>query len=160
SEVAVAEVVGEDEDDVGLGGVGGAGEWGDRKTAGEDDMQDVAPVHGRGLYRAIVVQAFQPAEAACKAPERLHHNNAGDFHFPPFGSKLEFADMTRCCVTVYFVVLMIALPLRADSKPAEETPCPYPTAHDAPLDATKKLLTTTDDYSLYRVEFNGIKAGS
>src|SRR5437762_1129033 len=53
----------------------------------------------------------------------------------------------------------IGLPLRADSKP-DATPCPYPTAHDAPLDATEKLITTTDDYALYRVEFNGIKPGS
>src|SRR5215217_5188735 len=38
--------------------------------------------------------------------------------------------------------------------------CPYATAHDAPLDATEKVVRTTDDYTLYRVEFNGIKAGS
>jgi dienelactone hydrolase len=39
-------------------------------------------------------------------------------------------------------------------------PCPYQTAHDAPLDVTEKVVATTDDYTLYRVEFNGIKAGS
>jgi dienelactone hydrolase len=39
-------------------------------------------------------------------------------------------------------------------------PCPYATAHDAPLDATEKVVRTTADYTLYRVEFNGIKAGS
>jgi uncharacterized protein len=38
--------------------------------------------------------------------------------------------------------------------------CPYATAHDAPLDATEKVVRTTDEYTLYRVEFNGIKAGS
>jgi dienelactone hydrolase len=38
--------------------------------------------------------------------------------------------------------------------------CPYPTAHDAPLDASEKLIKRTEDYSLYRVEFNGIKKGS
>ena len=39
-------------------------------------------------------------------------------------------------------------------------PCPYPTAHDAPLDPTEKVIATTDDYTLYRIEFNGIKAGT
>jgi len=38
--------------------------------------------------------------------------------------------------------------------------CPYATAHDAPLDAIEKVIATTDDYTLYRVEFNGIKANS
>lgn len=38
--------------------------------------------------------------------------------------------------------------------------CPYPTAHDAPLDANQKVIETTDDYTLYRVEFNGIKSGT
>ena len=58
-----------------------------------------------------------------------------------------------------FLLTCLGQSLRADSV-AELPPCPYPTAHDAPLDATEKLLTTTEDYTLYRVEFNGIKAGS
>src|SRR6185503_13539333 len=42
------------------------------------------------------------------------------------------------------------------TKPAR----PYPVATDAPLDSTEKLITTTDDYTLYRVEFNGIAKAS
>jgi dienelactone hydrolase len=63
-----------------------------------------------------------------------------------------------------FILLMlllcsaISLPVRAGE--GEAPACPYPTAHDAPLDVSEKLMTTTDDYSLYRVEFNGIKKGS
>jgi dienelactone hydrolase len=45
-------------------------------------------------------------------------------------------------------------------KSSSEPRCPYPTAHDAPLDPDEKLISTTDDYTLYRIEFNGIKAGS
>jgi dienelactone hydrolase len=66
----------------------------------------------------------------------------------------------RVTVALVLLLVLIAPPVRGDSKPAEQTPCPYPTAHDAPLDATEKLLTTTEDYALYRVEFNGIKTGS
>src|SRR5258706_3355119 len=62
-------------------------------------------------------------------------------------------------IALLFLLTSIAVPLRADTNP-EATACPYPTAHDAPLDATEKLLTTTEDYALYRVEFNGIKPGS
>lgn len=46
------------------------------------------------------------------------------------------------------------------AEPSATPVCPYPTAHDAPLDSNEKLIKTTDDYSLYRVEFNGIKKGS
>jgi dienelactone hydrolase len=53
-----------------------------------------------------------------------------------------------------------ALPARAAGPTTAPLPCPYATAHDAPLDATEKLLRTTDDYAIYRVEFNGIKPGS
>jgi len=41
-----------------------------------------------------------------------------------------------------------------------EPAIPYETAHDAPLDATEKQVKTTDEFTLYRVEFNGIKKGS
>ncbi|MDB5320415.1 MAG: esterase [Phycisphaerales bacterium] len=63
-------------------------------------------------------------------------------------------------IALLFLLASIAVPLRADIKADATSACPYPTAHDAPLDATEKLLTTTDDYTLYRVEFNGIKPGS
>src|SRR3954468_14937057 len=68
--------------------------------------------------------------------------------------------MNRLAVMTLLLLGLLPIVVRADSKPAEETPCPYPTAHDAPLDATEKLITTTADYSLFRVEFNGIKTGS
>src|SRR4051812_23467364 len=44
--------------------------------------------------------------------------------------------------------------------PATQPVCPYPTAHDAPLDVTEKFVSMTDDYALYRIEFNGIKPAS
>jgi dienelactone hydrolase len=56
------------------------------------------------------------------------------------------------------LLLCVAPYLRAD--PATKPARPYPTATDAPLDATEKLVTTTDDYTLYRVEFNGIAKAS
>src|SRR3954453_3254129 len=68
--------------------------------------------------------------------------------------------INRLAIATLLLFGLTPVVVRADSKPADETPCPYPTAHDAPLDATEKLVTTTDDYSLFRVEFNGIKAGS
>jgi uncharacterized protein len=57
------------------------------------------------------------------------------------------------------VICALLLPwgvLAQTTKPA----CPYPVAHDAPLDASEKLVQTTDDYTLYRVEFNGIAKNS
>jgi dienelactone hydrolase len=48
----------------------------------------------------------------------------------------------------------------SDAAEPSTRPCPYPTAHDAPLEPTEKLVQTTDDYSLFRVEFNGIEKGS
>lgn len=51
-----------------------------------------------------------------------------------------------------------AVPLRG--APATRPVCPYPTAHDAPLDATDKVVAIEASYTLRRVEFNGIKAGS
>src|SRR4051812_16276770 len=47
-----------------------------------------------------------------------------------------------------------------DKESPAALPCPYATAHDAPLDATEKVVKETEDFTLYRVEFNGIKAGS
>jgi dienelactone hydrolase len=44
--------------------------------------------------------------------------------------------------------------------PATKPVCPYPTAHDAPLDVTEKFVSMTNDYALYRVEINGIKPGT
>lgn len=68
--------------------------------------------------------------------------------------------MNRIAVVMSLFLGLMPVMVCADSKGSEQTPCPYPTAHDAPLDSTEKLITTTDDYSLFRVEFNGIKAGS
>src|SRR5687768_14312076 len=34
---------------------------------------------------------------------------------------------------------------------------PYLVAHDKPLEAVEKMLTSTADYTHYRVEFNGIR---
>jgi len=39
-------------------------------------------------------------------------------------------------------------------------PCPYATAHAAPLDVTERVVKETEEFTLVRVEFNGIKAGS
>jgi dienelactone hydrolase len=38
--------------------------------------------------------------------------------------------------------------------------CPYPVAHDVPLEPAERLVQTTDDYTLYHVEFNGIAKSS
>lgn len=35
--------------------------------------------------------------------------------------------------------------------------CPYPTAHDKPLDASREVIHETENYIQYRVEFNGIQ---
>jgi hypothetical protein len=63
----------------------------------------------------------------------------------------------HCVVVAMLLCGAIQQPLRAAEKPLV---CPYPTAHDAPLVPTEKLLATTDDYTLFHVEFNGIKEGS
>ena len=65
----------------------------------------------------------------------------------------------RRLAAVALLLTSITLSLRAQPKPAPPT-CPYPTAHDAPLATTEKVVDTAEDYTLYRVEFNGIKAGS
>ena len=68
--------------------------------------------------------------------------------------------MNRIAIVMSLFLGLMSSPVRADSKDGEQTLCPYPTAHDAPLDSTEKLISTTEDYSLFRVEFNGIKSGS
>jgi dienelactone hydrolase len=61
-------------------------------------------------------------------------------------------------VSIFLVSLSLGAPAAAD--PATKPARPYPTAHDQPLDPTEKLLQTTDDYALYRVEFNGVARNS
>lgn len=63
------------------------------------------------------------------------------------------------CLIAFALCCLLALRANA-AGPTTAPVCPYPTAHDAPLDPTEKLIKTTDDYFLYRVEFNGIKKAS
>ena len=58
------------------------------------------------------------------------------------------------------LLLLITAPGLQAADPATRPACPYPTAHDQPLAAAEKLLQTTDDYTLYRVEFNGVAKDS
>jgi uncharacterized protein len=72
-------------------------------------------------------------------------------------------SMNRWTCAIVLVGLFMATAARGEPNAAKPQPapeCPYPTAHDAPLDPQEKLLKTTDDYALYRVEFNGIRANS
>jgi len=62
-------------------------------------------------------------------------------------------------LSLALALLLVCPPIRAAEKEAQ-APCPYPTAHDAPLDVSERIVTTPDDYTLFRVEFNGIKEGS
>jgi dienelactone hydrolase len=62
-------------------------------------------------------------------------------------------------LSLALALLLACSPLQAAEKESQP-PCPYATAHDAPLDVSEQILTTTDDYTLFRVEFNGIKAGT
>lgn len=65
------------------------------------------------------------------------------------------------CRTVLVRVVFLIVSLGTAAVRAAEGPAsPYETAHDAPLDVTERVEKTTDDYTLYRVEFNGIKKGS
>jgi dienelactone hydrolase len=75
--------------------------------------------------------------------------------------------LTVCALTAAAVLLFAEMPgpLRAadgsTASPANgAAACPYPTAHDAPLDAKQELVENADDYTLYRVEFNGIEKNS
>lgn len=66
------------------------------------------------------------------------------------------ANRMSCCV------MLLALWSGAISaqEPTTRPARPYQVAPDAPLDAGEKLITMTDDYTLYRIEFNGIVKGS
>jgi uncharacterized protein len=48
-------------------------------------------------------------------------------------------------------------PAAAPAPPAVAEKTPYPTAHDAPLDAKAQPIEKTEVYTRYRVEFNGIR---
>lgn len=67
--------------------------------------------------------------------------------------------MTPMFRSLTSLLLLVCAPL-AWPAPATRPTCPYPTDHDAPLESTEKQIKTTDDYTLHRVEFNGIKKGS
>lgn len=56
--------------------------------------------------------------------------------------------------------LLTVFPLWVLAGPATRPACPYPTAHDSPLESTERLIKTTETYTLFRVEFNGVKEGS
>lgn len=58
------------------------------------------------------------------------------------------------------LVVMVVVGFGGWAEEPAALPCPYATAHDAPLDVTEKVVKETEEYTLYRVEFNGIKAGS
>jgi uncharacterized protein len=52
----------------------------------------------------------------------------------------------------------IAVPPAAPAAaPAAAPKCPYPVAHDAPLDAQTKVVEKTNTYTKHRVEFNGVR---
>ena len=46
---------------------------------------------------------------------------------------------------------------KADAKEPAKIVAPYATAHAKPLDAKEEVVDKADDYTQYRVEFNGIK---
>src|SRR5882724_3752522 len=70
--------------------------------------------------------------------------------------------MKRRLRSIVGLVLLVA-PMLAAAPATQPVPPPYPTAHDAPLDATerpgpKKLnYIDAERYAQYRVEFNGIR---
>jgi dienelactone hydrolase len=61
---------------------------------------------------------------------------------------------------VLLLTLLTPLLVHAAVSATRPAPCPYATAHDAPLEATETFLDKTDTYSRYRVEFNGIERGT
>ncbi len=64
-------------------------------------------------------------------------------------------------LSIAFLACIVIEPRARAATPATHpTTCPYPTAHDQPLDSKEELLTTTADYRLLRVEFNGVRPGS
>jgi len=56
--------------------------------------------------------------------------------------------------TISLAALVVSLP----DDPPNSKPCPYETRHDAPLDETRMVVTDAEGHTLWRVEFNGIKA--
>jgi dienelactone hydrolase len=58
---------------------------------------------------------------------------------------------------VAYVLLLRSSARGEDREPAARMPCPYPTCHDAPLDATSDIVEDADNYSKFRVEFLGVK---
>src|SRR5688572_7581138 len=70
-----------------------------------------------------------------------------------------FALVLGLAVTSLLPAVAVALepsPAPAAAPGAPDKP-PYPTAHDAPLDAKAQLIEKTEVYTRYRVEFNGIR---
>jgi uncharacterized protein len=67
------------------------------------------------------------------------------------------APATRLVISLLLVV--VGAVAHADDRASiQRVPCPYQTAHDAPLDALANVVQTTDEYTQFRVEFNGVKA--
>ena len=74
---------------------------------------------------------------------------------------------SRSCCFMALVALFPAIGLASGQTSKEQPPSekaeqgratpPYPTASSAPLDAKELLLKEEADYTLYRVEFNGIR---
>ncbi|HZN66074.1 MAG TPA: alpha/beta fold hydrolase [Tepidisphaeraceae bacterium] len=67
----------------------------------------------------------------------------------------------RRCLALFVLGSLFTLSRAAfgaeDAPAAAEAKCPYPVAHDAPLDAKERLADDKPSYTRYRVEFNGIK---
>jgi dienelactone hydrolase len=60
-------------------------------------------------------------------------------------------------ISIAWMMLIAPVLLAA---PTTRPVAPYPVDHDAPLEASDRVETETDDYTLHRVEFNGIRKGS
>jgi dienelactone hydrolase len=59
-----------------------------------------------------------------------------------------------------FAMIVAAASLSYADEAAKAVDAPFRVAHDAPLDVAERVVTQTDGYAQYRIEFNGIESGS
>jgi dienelactone hydrolase len=67
--------------------------------------------------------------------------------------------LPRPRLAIPLVLVIVGTLAHADDREIiPRVPCPYQTAHDAPLDAIADVVDSSADYTQFRVEFSGVKA--
>src|SRR5262245_58725192 len=69
---------------------------------------------------------------------------------------LQQRQVFSVAICLFFPLIGFA-PGLADADGGHRIPCPYQTAHDAPLDVVADAVERADHHTQLRVEFNGVK---